>query len=260
MMASHNLIIVKEAQEMKKIDELISYIENPNPTSILVLCYKYKSLDKRTKFSKTLISNSCYLESKKISENKLTPWIETYLNTSGFKIQSRALALLAEYVGNDLSRMAGQLDKLIIIKKDEPIINVDDIETHVGISKEYNAFELQKALAYKDYKKATKIFNFIKNNPKSNPMPLVIGMLFSFFSKVYALQHTKRNFNEAAKELSIPPFLHDENHRAMQVYSGKLDKVIKLIYEYDLRLKGINDPGTEDSELAKELIFRILSL
>ena len=260
MMAAYNVIIIKEAQELKKIEDLTAYIEKPNPSSILVFCYKYKSLDKRTKLSKSLIQKSCYLESKKLPEGKISAWINNYLKISEFKIQERAVSILTEYIGNDLGRLATELDKLKLIKADAKVINVEDIEIHVGISKEYNLFELQKALVFKDYRKATKIFNFIKNNPKSNPMPLVLGTLFSFFSKVYALKHTKMNFNEAAKELSIPPFLIDENHRAAQIYSGKLDKVINLIHEYDLRSKGLNDPGTSDSELAKELIYRILSL
>lgn len=260
MMAPYNVIIIKEAQELKKIEDLSPYVEKPNPSSILVLCYKYKSLDKRTKFSKALVSNGCYMESKRITENKIPTWISNYVKADGFKIQERAVTILSEYIGNDLSRLANELDKLKLIKAEGKSITAEDVEIHVGISKEYNLFELQAALVNKDYKKATKIFNFIKNNPKSNPLPLVLGSLFSFFSKVYALQHTRLNFNEAAKELSIPPFLINENHRAAQIYSGKLDKVINLLHEYDLRSKGVNDPGTDDSELAKELIYRILSV
>lgn len=259
MMAQYNILIVKEAQEIKKIDELLPYIENPNKSSILVICYKYKKIDKRTKLYKTLNSNACYFEGTKIYENKVSSWIESYLGLKNFKIKPQASALLTEYLGNDLSKVSNELNKLILIKNENEIIDLDDIEKHIGISKEYNIFELQKALGARDSKKVAKIFNYIKNNPKGNPIQALIGGLFNYFSKLFILAYSGTDFQLSCRELGIMPFLQGEYQKAIKNYHNKLEKVILVLEEFDLKSKGIGDNGTNPTELTKEMLFKILS-
>lgn len=260
MMAQYNVVIIKEAQEIRKLEEFSSYIENPSDTSILVICFKYKKIDKRTKFYKTLSKNATVFESKKIYDNKIGSWVEKYVADKGYSINSQSAALLAEHLGNDLSKIANELDKLIQIKTDNKHISSEDIEVNVGISKDYNVFELQKALGFRDVKKLTRIINYINRNPAKNSLVMIVGSLYNYFSKLFTLQYAQQPFANTAKQLGINPYFQQEFQRAMNNYSRRLDKVLFLLQEYDLKSKGYGDNQTPPEELTKELLFRIINL
>lgn len=259
-MAEYNLIIVKEAQDLKKIDELNQYFENPNPSSILVLAYKYKKLDKRTATYKILDKKACNYISEKIKENEIPDRVRKYLGSHNFSIDQKALNLLTEYMANDLSIIINQLDKLIHLKRESKAITPTDIEQHIGISKEYNVFELQNAIAHKDLAKATKILNFVSSNPKSMSIQQITAMLFTFFSKVCVLYFEKKDQNKAVEALGISPYYKHDFINTVNKYHSKLPGVISILKEYDLKSKGVDSYKTDDSEMIKEMIFRIINL
>lgn len=259
-MAQYNLIIIKEAQDLKKIDELIPYLENPNPSSILVFAHKYKKIDKRTNIYKILDKIACIYTSEKIKEKDIPELVRKYLGDQNFSIDQKALNLLVEYMANDLSIILNQLDKLVYLKKDSKAITSTDIEKHIGISKEYNVFELQNAIANKDLTKATKILNYINSNPKAIPIQFIIAILSGYFMKVCVLYFERQDQKKAAEALGINPyFLHDFT-QTVNKYQSKLPAVISILKEYDLKSKGVDSVNTEESELVKEMIFRIINL
>jgi len=262
MMAEYSVTIVREAQELKKgFDELIPYFENPNPSNILVICYKHNKVDGRSKLNKFLKDNKnvSYLESSRVKSDSVPNWIEQYLKKKGFVITKKALTLIVEYMDNDLSRIANELDKLVLIQNESRQIDLNEIEKHIGISKTYNNFELQKALTYRDIEKLTKIVNYFDINPKSLIFNLLIGTLFSHFSKACVLEYSKKDKKITASELNLGWHL-DEYIQTIKSYKGKLIDVIAIIEEYDLKSKGINSNNSDHSELLKEMIFKIVSL
>jgi DNA polymerase-3 subunit delta len=259
-MAEFNLVVIKEAQDLKKLDELTKYFENPNNSTILVFAYKYKKLDKRTTIYKILEKNACLFVSEKIKEREIPEWIRKHLGEHNFSIDQKALNLLVEYMANDLSIILNQLEKLIFLKRDSKIITVDDIEQHIGISKEYNIFELQNSIAHKDHVKATKILNYISSNPKAMAIQLITAMLFSFFSKACVLYQYRADQKKAADSIGIPPFFLNDYSQAVGKYHTKLPEVISILREYDLKSKGVDSANTDESELVKEMIFRIINL
>lgn len=262
MMASHQVVIIKEAQEIKKLDQLQSYFKNPVSSTILALCYKHKKVDKRTKFFKTLKENATVMESKRVSERKIPEWIENYLHDRGFGIETKASYLLTEYLGNDLKKIVNELDKLLLDQEINKKIGVADIEKNVGISKDYNVFELQNALGKKDVVTTTKIINYYRANPKANPLPMLTVLLYNYFSKLFTLiyKDSQKSNDEIAKAVGIPHFVLDEHVKAANRYKGKMDKVFEIIQEYDIRSRGIQDANTDEAELIREMIFRILYL
>jgi DNA polymerase III subunit delta len=259
LMAAYNVVVIKEAQELKKMDELIPYFEKPNTATILIICYKHSSLDKRTTFYKAVEKNTCLFISEKIKEYHLMPWITDYLNKSNFKIDPVAGQLLIEYLGNDLGIIINQIDKLIMLKKDQETIGLADIEKHIGISREYNIFELQDAIGLRNMKKIAKIYNFIQSNPKDLPLPLIINILFTFFSRLYVLEHAKGNFSTVSAEIGIPPYQVDSYKKYVGNYARRSAKILEYFQEFDLRFKGVGDMVTEETELTKELIYKIVT-
>ena len=184
MMASHQVVIIKEAQSLKKLDDLAIYLENPLSSTILVFSYKYKTLDKRTKLYKALEKDAVYFESPRIRDYLIPGWIERYLMTKGIKTEPSASAMLTEYLGTDLHKIVNELNKLIItLPPGKPVITTSLIEKNIGISKDYNNFELQKAIGEKNILKSNMIVHYFANNPKDNPITLTIASLFGFFSK-----------------------------------------------------------------------------
>ncbi len=262
MMASRQVVIIKEAQEIKKLDHLLNYLKNPVNTTILALCYKHKRVDKRTKFYKTLKAYSTVIEAKKVGERKIPGWIEDYLHDKGYGIEPKATYLLTEYLGNDLKKITNELDKLMLDEGANRKINVADIEKNVGISKDYNVFELQNALGQKDVVTTTKIINYYRANPKANPLPMLTAILYGYFSKLFSLIHKDKKVSnqEVAKEVGIPHFVLEEHVKAANRYKGKLDQVFEILLEYDLRARGINEANNDQPELMREMIFRILYL
>jgi DNA polymerase III subunit delta len=263
MMASHQVIIIKEAQSLKKLEDLVIYLENPLHSTILVFSYKYKTLDKRTKLFKSLETHGIYFESARIRDYLIPGWIERYLMTKGIKTDPSASAMLTEYLGTDLHKIVNELDKLIItLPEGKPVITTALIEKNIGISKDYNNFELQKAVGEKDILKANMIIHYFANNPKENPVTLTIASLFGFFSKLLTYHYTTdKSKNNVAAVLKVNPFfVKDYESSATKYNVAKTVQIISLLRTYDMRSKGYGDPGTEPGDLMKELIYKILHL
>ena len=263
MMSSHQVLIVKEAQTLKKLDDLVIYLEKPLLSTILVFSYKYKALDKRTKLFKTLESHGVYFESARVRDYQIPAWIERYLMVKGIKTDPSASALLTEYLGTDLHKIVNELDKLIItLPEGKPMITTALIEKNIGISKDYNNFELQKAVGEKNVLKSNMIVHYFANNTKDNPINLTISSLFSFYSKLLTFHYlTDKSKNNVAAVLKVNPFFVKEYENAATKYNvSKTVKIISLLRNYDLKSKGYCDPGTDPGDLLKELVFKILHL
>jgi len=263
MMASHQVIIIKEAQSLKKIEDLVIYLEKPLHSTILVFSYKYKTLDKRTKLFKTLETQGVYFESARIRDYLIPGWIERYLMTKGIKTDPSASAMLTEYLGTDLHKIVNELDKLIItLPEGKPVITTALIEKNIGISKDYNNFELQKAIGEKNILKANMIINYFANNPKENPITLTIASLFGYFSKLLTYHYiTDKSKNNVAAVLKVNPyFVKDYENSATKYNVAKTVQIISLLRTYDMRSKGFGDPGTEPGDLMKELVYKILHI
>jgi DNA polymerase-3 subunit delta len=264
MMSNLQVVIVKEAQNLKNINELRHYVKNPQQSTLLVINYKYKSLDKRKKLYKDAKKKAVVFDSTKIKDYKLPAWITKYIESKNKKITSDASVLLAEYLGNDLNKIAHELDKLFItLPQSETTITPGHIEKNIGISKDYNAFELNKALADKDVLKANRIINHFGKNPNEHPMPKVIGSLYYFFSKVLGYhfldEKTKKDKYAAASQLRLYPNMVWQYQNAAKKYNrSKLARIIGYLREYDMKSKGLNNTSTPSGELLQELIFKIL--
>ena len=263
MMATHQVVIVKEAQSLKKIEEIALYLEKPLLSTILVFNYKYKTLDKRTKLCKALETQGSYFESAKLRDYQVQPWIERYLMTKGIKINPDGAAMLTEYLGTDLHKIVNELDKLLItLPAGKPVITSSLIEKNIGISKEYNNFELQKAIGDKNILKANMIIKYFSDNPNDNPIILTIASLFGFFTKILTYHYlTDKSSNNAAATLKIHPFFVKDYQIAASKYSiGKTIRIINLLRTYDLKSKGFGDAGTDPGDLLKELVYKMLHL
>ncbi|MBM3420400.1 MAG: DNA polymerase III subunit delta [Bacteroidetes bacterium] len=261
MMATHQVIIVREAQSLKKIEELAIYTENPLSSTILVINYKYKTPDKRTKLYKSLETKGVYFESPRLRDYQVPPWIKEYLMAKGVGIETDAGALLTEYLGTDLGKIANELDKLIIsLPAGKPVITMGLIERNIGISKDFNNFELQKALGEKNIERANRIIRYFADNPKDNPVTLTISSLFSFFSKLLIFHSlADKSKNSVASALKINPYFVREYETAARNYNlSKVVSVIGLLRTFDMRSKGVGDAGTPSGDLLKELVFSIL--
>lgn len=262
MMANHQVIIVKEAQNIKNIEELIHYANAPLQSTLLVINYKYKTLDKRKKLYKAINEKGILYESKKLYDNEVPAWINGYLKNKKRTIDPGAGALLNEYLGNDLSKIANELNKLIITLPDgEFNITTSHIERNIGISKDYNNFELHKALTQKNILKANRIVNYFGHNAKDNPFTLTISSLYHFYSKVltYHFITNKSDRRNVAATLKVNPFFVGDYEKAARQYNPKKTvEIISMLREYDLKSKGHNNVSTSHGELLKELVFRIL--
>ena len=261
MMASHQVVIIKEAQSLQKIEDLILYIEKPLLSTILVINYKYKTIDKRTKLYKALESQAVYFESVRLRDYQVPAWIERYLMTKGIKIDPGASAMLTEFLGTDLHKIVNELDKLIItLPSGKPLITNALIEKNIGISKDFNNFELQKAIGERNAFKANMIIRYFSNNPKDNPITLTIVSLFGFFSKLLTYHYlTDKSRNNVAAALKINPFfVKDYETSALKYNVSRTVQIISLLRTYDMKSKGFGDPGTEPGDLLKELVFKIL--
>ena len=261
MMSNHQVIIVKEAQSLKKIEDLIYYIEKPLLSTILVFNYKYKVLDKRTKLVKLIDSNAVYFESPRLRDYQVPPWIERYLMLKGIKTEPNASAMLTEYLGTDLHKIVNELDKLLInLPAGKQIITTQLIEKNIGISKDYNNFELQKAVGEKNILKANMIVHYFADNPKDNPITLTIASLFSYFTKVLTYHYlTDKSKNNVASVLKVNPFFVKDYETTAAKYSVKKTvEIIGLLRTYDMKSKGFGDLSTEPGDLLKELIYKIL--
>lgn len=261
MMANHNVVIVKEAQHLvKQMEDLEPYLDNPTKSTILVFCYKYKPLDGRKAVTKKLKKQAVFFESKGIYEDKIPAWIEAFLNTKKYSIDLKAKHLIAESIGTNLGKIANELDKLIISLPEGTTINAEIVEKNIGINKDFNMFELNKAIGEKDVVKANKIINHFAQNEKEYPMPFVIAMLYSYFTNILKLHYLKDKSQRAvASGLKVSPFFVKDYYTAAKNFDiRKSVKVIEYIREYDLKSKGVNNVSASWGELQKELIFKIL--
>jgi DNA polymerase-3 subunit delta len=263
MMSTHQVVIVKEAQSLRKIEDLQFYLEKPLESTILVINYKYKSLDKRTKFFKTLTSKAVYFESPRLRDYQVPAWIEKYLMKEGIKTDPNASALLTEYLGTDLHKIVNELNKLLItLPTEKPVITTSLIEQNIGISKDYNNFELQKAVGEKNILKANRIVLHFAGNQKENPITLSIASLFSFFTRLLTYHYlTDKSKNNAAAVLKVNPFFVKDYELAARKYNpAKTVQVIALLRTYDMKSKGFGDLSSEPGDILKELVFKIMHL
>ncbi|MFN7326678.1 MAG: DNA polymerase III subunit delta [Chitinophagales bacterium] len=264
MMSERQVVILREAQDAKGLDQLIPYFNQPMSSTVFVLCHKHKKLDMTTKVGRALKANAVVFEAKKLYDNQVPDWIGSYTKSHGLSIEAAASQLMAEYLGTDLSKVANEIDKLALNLSKGTSINTRHIEEYVGISKEYNIFELQKALATRDLERVTRIRLYLEGNIRKNPLLMIVSSLFSFFSKVYLL-HFLKNSSEAEK-LKV---LGLKSEWAMREYKTAVGRyslahtqyILSVLKEYDLRSKGIGNDSTSnpDELLLKELFWKILN-
>ncbi len=261
MMAEYQVIIVKEAQDLsRKIEDLVSYAENPQPTTILVFNYKYKKLDARKKLAKTIKKNGVLFESKKLYDNQVAAWIKNELLSNGYKIDLIASELLVTFLGNDLSKIANELNKLAIVIPKGTTITPEHIEKNIGISKDYNIFELNKAIMTKQVVKANKIVNYFTLNNKVHPLVVTLGQLNSLFTKILLLHGLKdKSQSNAAKKIGMHPFFVKEYFTAMHNYPmRKVSQIIGFLHDADIKSKGVGMSNLAQKDILKELIFKIM--
>lgn len=258
--SEYRVVIVKEAQDIRTIEKLESYLDQPSPSTILVICYKYKKIDKRKSFGKNLSKKSVLFDSKKLYDNQVPTWIKAHIKDLGYSIDDKSCRRLTEYLGADLSKINNELSKLILNLEKGESITPKIIEENIGISKDFNIFELQNALGTKDILKANRIIKHFTENPKNHPFVLTISSLFSYFQKIMIYQNLKDKSNKnAASELGVNPFFISQYQTAAKNYSmSKLFKIFTYLKENDLKSKGIGNPSTPEGELLKELTFKIL--
>ena len=260
MMSDFQVLIVKEAQHLSRtIEQLESYVLNPQPTTVLVICYKYKKLDKRKKLYKAVQRNGELFESKKLYENQVSEWIRRTLKGKGYRIEPKAAMLLVEFLGTDLSRINNELDKLTLIVPSTEEINSTHIEEHIGFSKEFNNFELKKAIGERNIAKATQIIDYFANNPKENPFVVTVTMLNTFFSQLLRYHGLKDHSPKSvASALSINPYFVSEFTIAARNYPMKsVSQLISGLRDLDLKGKGVG--GTlQQRDLLKELLSQFV--
>lgn len=263
MMSSHQVVIVKEAQSLKKIDDLLYYVEKPLVSTILVINYKYKTPDKRSKLVKTIDKNGVFFESARLRDYQVPAWIEKFMMAKGFRVDPAASALLTEFLGTDLHKIANELEKLLItLPSGTNTISTGIIEKNIGISKDFNNFELQKAVGDKNILKANMIVKYFSANQKDNPITLSIASLFSFFTRLLTYHYlTDKSKNNAASVLKVHPFFVRDYEIAASKYNvARTVEIISLLRTYDMKSKGFGDISSEPGDLLKELIFKILHL
>lgn len=260
MMSEKQVVIVKEAQDLSRsIENLLSYVLNPQPSTVLVLCYKYKTLDKRKKLAKTVAEKGLLFESKKMYDDKVPDWIRRVLASRGYTITPKASQMLVEFLGTDLSRISNELEKLQLIIKPGEQITPQLIEENIGISKDFNNFELQNAIGERDIKKAFAIIQYFSQNPKNNPMVMTIALLYGFFSKLLKY-HALTNKGDAAKALGVHPFFIKDYHTAARNYPmKKVSAIIAVIREIDMKSKGVGAANLSQGDLLKELLVKIFN-
>ena len=263
MMAEKQVVILKEAQEWKKAsqwEELEAYFESPSPSTIFIIAHKYKNFDGRSKIFKVLSKNAVVFKSEGVRDYQLTTWVQSYVKQQNFNITEKAVALLAEFIGNDLSRIANELEKLMIVIKDGEQINEAHIEEHIGISKEYNVFELTNAVLEMDTLKANKIVHYFGQNPKATHITVVLANLHTLYQRLFKAHFAKTNDpKQLASLLKIHPYpakellLHKRKHPAKII-----SRNFSILREYDLLAKGVGSVRADDKELMREMIFRLM--
>lgn len=266
MMAERQVVIVKEAQDIQDLNKeiggklLLDYLAKPVPSTVLVFCHKHKSLDKRKELGKKIDKLAEAITTKKMYDNQLPSFVDEYARDKKINIDDKAVQALCEYVGNDLNRMANEIDKLVISLKKDEVVTVERVMNQVGVSREYNIFELQKAVIQRDTFLANKIVNYFDSNTKKNPVIPVVAFLFSFFGKLLAASVAQDKSDKGlVSALKISPYAARDYSLALRYYpEEKIVKTISYLKEADLKLKGVNSGSESDGQILRELIFRIM--
>lgn len=262
MMAERQVVIVKEAQELSRtIDKIESYAENPTPTTVLVFCYKYKTLDKRKKVTKLLEKNGLVYESKKLYDNQVGEWIKRVLSGKGFTIEPKASAMLVEFLGTDLSKINNELEKLQIILPKGSTITSKHIEENIGFSKDYNVFELRKAIGERNQIKAYKIAKYFSENPKDNPMVVTTSLVFGFFLQLLQYHGLKdKNPKNVASVLKVNPYFLKDYDVALRNYPmKKVSAIVAALRDIDVKSKGVGANAMPQHDLLKELLVKVFN-
>jgi len=260
MFAERQVVLLKEGQQMRDIAKLEGYVEKPLSSTIFVVSYKDKKLDGRSKFAKLLKERGALLTTKKLYDNQLPEWANDLVHSKGYEIGQKALLLLVEHIGNDLSRINNEIDKLLVNLGARKTITEDDVEKYVGVSKEYNAFELQTAVSARDLPKAIRIINYFEADPKAGPIMMVLPVLYNLFSKTYVLIGLGGGDDKSvADAIGVSPFVLRNYKLAAKNYGGEgVDNALLLLHHYYMRSVGVGDTGTEDAALMKELVGKMV--
>jgi len=262
MMAERQVVIVKEAQDLSRtIDKLESYADNPMPTTVLVICYKYKTLDKRKKVTKVLGKNGLVYESKKLYENQVGDWIKRILASKKYTIEPKANAMLVEFLGTNLGKINNELEKLQIILPKGSVITPKDIEENIGFSKDFNVFELRKAIGERNQLKAYTIAENFANNPKENPMVVTTSLVFGFFIQLLKYHGLKdRNPKNVAAVIGVNPFFLKEYDVALKNYPmKKVSQIVASLRDIDVKSKGVGASSMSNSDLLREMLYNIFN-
>ncbi|MBC7830003.1 MAG: DNA polymerase III subunit delta [Chitinophagaceae bacterium] len=260
MFAERQVVLLKEAQQMRDIDKLESYIEKPLASTIFVVSYKEKKVDGRSRLAKLLKEKGEMLSTKKMYESQLPEWTRELIQSKGNTISQKALFLLVDHIGNDLSRIDNEIDKVLVNLGERKNITEDDIEKYVGISKEYNPFELQDAFAKKDLVKAIRIIQYFEANPKAGPIQLILPTLYNLFSKTYMIfGQSAKDEKLIASNIGVNPYFVKDYMTAAKNYGYEgVENALLLLHTYNLKSVGVNDIGTSDASLMKEMTAKIL--
>lgn len=259
MFAERSVVLLKEAQHMRDIDKLEPYIENPLSSTVFVVSYKEKKVDARTKFAKLLKQNAEVFTTKKIYDSQLPEWASNMVQQHGLTINQKALQLLVDHIGNDLSRIQNEIEKLAVNLGSRKNITEDDIETYIGVSKEFNVFELQDAMVRKDLAKAIRIIQYFEANPKAAPIQMMLPALYNFFSKVYMIFGVQGDEKTLATAIGVNPYFIKDYISAAKNYAYEgVERILLLLHEYNLRSVGVNNAGAEDSSLMKEMVVKMM--
>ncbi|AEH02688.1 DNA polymerase III subunit delta [Lacinutrix sp. 5H-3-7-4] len=262
MMADKQVVVVKEAQDLSRtIDKLSDYAKNPQPSTVLVLCYKYKSVDKRKAVYKAIKKSGIVFESKKLYDNQVPDWIRRTLSTKGYKITPKASQMLVEFLGTNLAKINNELEKLQIVLPEGSEITPSHIEENIGISKDYNNFELRKAIGARNDAKAFKIITYFGDNPKDNPMVVTVSLLYNFFSQLLQLHGMNdKSPRSVASALRVNPYFVSEYLDAARNFPmRKVSGIVATLREFDVKSKGVNANAVPQKDLLKELLVRILN-
>ncbi len=261
MFAERQVVILKEAQQMKDIAKMEGYIERPLKSTIFVVAYKDKKVDGRSRLAKILKESGGLVTTKKMYDNQLPEWTTELVRSKGYGIQPKALQLLVDHIGNDLSRIDNEVNKLLLNIGSRKTISEDDVERFVGISKEYNSFELQTALARKDLPRAMKIINYFEANPKAGPLMLVLPTLYNLFSKTFMIFGQDSSDDKAvAATIGVSPFFVKDYLLTARNYGMEgVENALLLLHHYNLRGLGVNDGGSTDASLMKELMAKMMN-
>ena len=260
MFSERQVVLLKEAQQMRDIEKLEAYIENPLLSTILVVSYKDKKLDARKKFTKMVKDKGVLVTTKKLYDSQLPEWTSELLKTRGLSITPKGLALLVDHIGNDLTRIVNEIEKMIINLGKRTQITEEDIEQYIGVSKDFNVFELQAALASRDLARAIRIIQYFEANPKAAPLQLVLPSLYSFFSKVFMVFGASTSDEKTiATQIGVNPFFMKDYMQAARLYGYPgVEQALVLLHQYNLKSIGVGSVGTEDASLLKEMVVRMI--